>query len=72
MDTTTRLGFGVTAVKEVVESARQLTEVVSEPKQTQWGQRAVVRDADGRAVELYGEYECEVCGGSLPHDWNFD
>ncbi len=53
VDATTRLGFGVSDVKEVVESVRQLAEVVSEPKQTQWGLRAVVRDPDGRAVELY-------------------
>lgn len=55
VDGTTRLGFGVSDVKEVVESVREVTEVVSEPKQTQWGLRAVVRDPDGRAVELYGQ-----------------
>lgn len=53
VDVTTRLGFAVSDVKEVVESVRQLSEVVTEPKQTQWGLRAVVRDTDGRAVELY-------------------
>lgn len=55
VDGTTRLGFGVSDVEGVVESVRELAEVVSEPKQTQWGLRAVVRDPDGRAVELYGQ-----------------
>ena len=55
VDVTTRVGFGINDVEDVVESVRQLTEVVSEPKQTQWGLRAVVRDPDGRAVELYGQ-----------------
>ena len=55
VDLTTRLGFVVNDVHEAVESARRATDVVSEPKQTQWGLRAVVRDPDGRAVELYSE-----------------
>jgi predicted enzyme related to lactoylglutathione lyase len=29
------------------------TPIVSEPKATEWGTRAVIRDPDGRAVELY-------------------
>ncbi len=54
VDVTTRLGFGISDFEDVVESVRQLAEVMGEPKQTQWGLRAVVRDPDGRAVELYG------------------
>lgn len=48
-DVTTRLGF------EVVGLAAVLVRLSSEsaPKQTPWGLRAVVRDPDGRAVELY-------------------
>jgi predicted enzyme related to lactoylglutathione lyase len=55
-DATTRLGFvvpDVDAVLQTVESAGG--NVVSRPQQTQWGLRAVVRDPDGRAVELYGQ-----------------
>jgi hypothetical protein len=32
-------------------------QVVTEPRMTPWGYRAVVRDPDGRAVELYGKGE---------------
>lgn len=53
VDLTTRLGFGVSDVNQVVKSVRQMTEVVTEPNKTQWGLRAVVRDSDGRTVELY-------------------
>ncbi|MCR9197326.1 MAG: hypothetical protein NXI04_01660 [Planctomycetaceae bacterium] len=48
-DATTRLGFGVANLHSV------LTGLGDDwtPKQTEWGLRAVVRDPDGRAVELY-------------------
>jgi hypothetical protein len=53
-DATTRLGFIVAKVAEVVQAFRALgAPVVTEPQATQWGFRAVVRDPDGRAVELY-------------------
>jgi lactoylglutathione lyase len=53
-DTTTRLGFVVERVAEVVEALTTLgTPVITEPQAAQWGFRAVVRDPDGRAVELY-------------------
>ena len=52
-DRTTRLGFGVSDLESVVEAVRKQTEVVTEPKQTEWGKRAVVRDPDGRTIELY-------------------
>lgn len=52
-DTTTRLGFVVESVVEVVEALQALcATVIAEPRLTQWGLRAVVRDPDGRAVEL--------------------
>jgi lactoylglutathione lyase len=54
-DASIRLGVGVTNLDEVLESLRWLgTAVVTEPRMTPWGYRAVVRDPDGRAVELYG------------------
>jgi catechol 2,3-dioxygenase-like lactoylglutathione lyase family enzyme len=53
-DATTRLGFAVDRLVEVVEALREGgTVIASEPRQTAWGLRAVVRDPDGRAVELY-------------------
>jgi lactoylglutathione lyase len=55
-DSMVRLGFGVTDLSEVIRSLEAVgTTVVSEPKQTAWGTRAVVRDPDGRSVELYQE-----------------
>ena len=48
-DATTRLGFAVDDLPAA------LTELEEPPtaKKTAWGWRAVVRDPDGRAVELY-------------------
>lgn len=54
VDAAIRLGFGVPKLVEMIEVLRSGgTLVVSEPKKTEWGTRAVVRDPDGRAVELY-------------------
>lgn len=54
VDATTRLGFVVARLVEVVEALSALhTLVVTEPQTTEWGFRSVVRDPDGRAVELY-------------------
>jgi predicted enzyme related to lactoylglutathione lyase len=53
-DATTRLGFTVARVDEVVQALQAFgAPVVTEPQATKWGFRAVVRDPDGRAVELY-------------------
>jgi hypothetical protein len=53
-DTRTRLGFAVEKLAEVVQALRNVGVVVArEPQRTAWGLRAVVRDPDGRAVELY-------------------
>jgi predicted enzyme related to lactoylglutathione lyase len=53
-DTSTRLGFAVDDLGRVLESLRAAgTPVISQAKATPWGTRAVVRDPDGRAVELY-------------------
>lgn len=54
-DGTIRLGFTVDTLNEVIGALEAChTPMVSEPKATQWGLRAVVRDPDGRSVELYG------------------
>jgi lactoylglutathione lyase len=53
-DHTTRLGFAVDGLEQVLESLRVTgTSVVKQPQGTAWGFRAVVQDPDGRAVELY-------------------
>ena len=57
-DTTTRIGFNVSDINSVVAVIASVEEVASKPKATQWGVRAVVRDPDGRTVEL-----CETLDG---------
>ncbi len=53
-DSTTRLGFTVGNMTEVVETLRRHgSPVIAEPRPGEWGFRAVVRDPDGRSVELY-------------------
>ena len=48
-----RLGFAVPAVDNTIEQLRSAGyEIVSEPKTSPWGRRAVVRDPDGHSVEL--------------------
>ncbi len=54
VDSSLRLGFGVSQLVETVELLRSNgAPIASEPKSTAWGMRAVVRDPDGRAVELF-------------------
>jgi catechol 2,3-dioxygenase-like lactoylglutathione lyase family enzyme len=54
VDGTVRLGFSVTDLSEALRSLDAAgATVVSGPRQTAWGNRAVVRDPDGRTVELY-------------------
>ena len=56
VDRTTRLGFEVDEVESILASLRdQGVELVNDLKQTQWGLRAVVKDPDGRSVELVKE-----------------
>ena len=53
-DPTTRLGFVVEDLGYVLESLwRQELSPLQKAKQTEWGLRAVVKDPDGRSVELY-------------------
>lgn len=54
VDTTTRFGFSVENLAQSVERLGMAgAEIVSPPKSGEWGLRAVVRDPDGRGVELY-------------------
>src|SRR5262249_11404255 len=52
-DATIRLGFAVADLEATLQGLRTLgVEVVREPRSTPWGRQAVVRDPDGRGVEL--------------------
>ena len=52
-DSSTRLGFGVENVAEIVQALHgNGTKIVTPARETAWGLQAVVRDPDGRAVEL--------------------
>src|SRR5262249_36493596 len=52
-DKTTRLGFTVADLSKVIADLKTRSVEVKEPAATEWGLRVVVRDPDGRAVELY-------------------
>ncbi|HUG18712.1 MAG TPA: VOC family protein [Planctomycetaceae bacterium] len=53
VERTTRLGFEVVDVESILASLRNHdVQVVSDLKQSPWGLRAIVRDPDGRSVEL--------------------
>ena len=64
VDRTNRLGFSLPDIHTAIISIRDLgATIVEEPKDSDWGLRAVVRDPDGRSVELYAEdppIECNV------------
>ncbi len=54
VDATTRLGFVVTALTKVVKTLEKLgAPIITKPSATERGLRAIVRDPDGRAVELH-------------------
>lgn len=49
----TRIGFRVDDIDSVVESLREIhTTIVTDPTDSEWGRRAVVKDFDGHTVEL--------------------
>ena len=51
--TSTRIGFSVDSVDEIVPMLSQLgAKVVVAPTDSEWGRRAVVKDLDGHSVEL--------------------
>ena len=53
-DQTTRLGFIVEDLRQTLEFLENLNLIEKkDPVQTEWGLRVVLRDPDGRAVELY-------------------
>ncbi|MFO1044656.1 MAG: VOC family protein [Planctomycetaceae bacterium] len=51
--TQARLGFVVASVEDVIQNCRNdHVEIVSEPRESPWGLRAVVADPDGNRIEL--------------------
>ena len=50
----TRIGFRVEDVDAIVARLRELqvARVISEPKDSEWGRRAVIADPDGHRIEL--------------------
>ena len=53
-DATTRLGFVVENLGYVLESLwRRKFSLLKKAEQTEWGLRVVVKDPDGRSIELY-------------------
>src|SRR4051794_14241512 len=51
--TGTRIGFSVDSVDRLVPFVREAgAEVVTEPHDSPWGRRAVVKDLDGHTIEL--------------------
>ena len=52
----TSLGFRVTSLDAVLSDLKPLgAPVITPPKDSQWGRRAVVADSDGRSVEILAE-----------------
>ena len=52
-DATTRLGFRIPSLDLIIGALKAAgVAVVSEPQHSEWGYRAVVKDPDGRSVEL--------------------
>jgi lactoylglutathione lyase len=53
VDASTRLGFAVENLAEVVQALAGIdTKIVTLPRETAWGLQGVVKDPDGRSVEL--------------------
>lgn len=50
-DLKSRLGFRVTSLKETINNLRALG-IETEPQSTAWGLRLIVRDPNGRTVEI--------------------
>ena len=59
--TSTRVGFRVSSVDELLPKLRNLgAEVVSPPQDSPWGRRAVVKDLDGHSIELVSSPSSEA------------
>ena len=52
IDTTTRLSFSIVGIEEVITLAKVVGELVHPIKDTTYGRKGVLKDPDGRTVEL--------------------
>lgn len=53
VDSSIRLGFAVENLAQIVQALEGFgTKIVTPPKETAWGLQGVVKDPDGRSVEL--------------------
>ena len=60
----TRIGFSVDSVDELVLYVREEgAEVISEPHDSVWGRRAVIKDLDGHTLELVTPPGRDICHG---------
>jgi lactoylglutathione lyase len=58
----TRIGFAVGAVNQAVSLLRNAgAQVLTEPCDSEWGRRAVVKDLDGHTVELVAIGIRDIC-----------
>lgn len=58
--TNTRIGFQVDNVDDVIQRLGQIgVTIVTQPTDSEWGRRAVVKDFDGHTVELVESVEHE-------------
>lgn len=56
--TAVRLGFAVPCVEEATERLReQSAQIISEPHDSPWGRRAVIKDLEGHKVEFHERRE---------------
>ncbi len=59
--TGTRLGFAVRSIDQAIaDIGNYSVSVISPPKESEWGRRAVIADPDGHRVELVER----ACGGA--------
>lgn len=57
-DTSLRLGFKVEKLDELIEQLKTKgVTIIQQPQKTEWGYVAVVKDFDGRKIELQEEYQ---------------
>jgi predicted enzyme related to lactoylglutathione lyase len=60
----TRIGFSVSSVDDVIKALGDYpTAVVSQPKDSEWGRRAIVADPDGHRIELLQSLTHTPIGG---------
>ena len=53
VDSSTRLGFAVESLADVIQALQNIgTKIVTPPRETAWGLQGVVKDPDSRSVEL--------------------